>query len=97
MKKPACKRPVFSMGLGRFELPTSPLSGVRSSQLSYKPEMTSGKRWADIVAVNSPPSSAGKSPVPEPRLRNQLPPSSTRRLPLVLGESRPREGEKNAR
>ena len=25
------------MGLGRFELPTSPLSGVRSSQLSYRP------------------------------------------------------------
>ena len=27
------------MGLGRLELPTLPLSGVRSSQLSYKPEM----------------------------------------------------------
>ena len=26
-----------SMGLGRIELPTSPLSGVRSSQLSYRP------------------------------------------------------------
>ena len=26
------------MGLGRFELPTSPLSGVRSNQLSYRPE-----------------------------------------------------------
>ena len=25
------------MGLGRFELPTSPLSGVRSNQLSYRP------------------------------------------------------------
>ena len=25
------------MGLGRVELPTSPLSGVRSNQLSYKP------------------------------------------------------------
>ncbi len=25
------------MGLGRLELPTSPLSGARSSQLSYKP------------------------------------------------------------
>ena len=28
------------MGLGRFELPTSPLSGVRSNQLSYRPELT---------------------------------------------------------
>jgi hypothetical protein len=26
------------VGLGRFELPTSPLSGVRSNQLSYSPE-----------------------------------------------------------
>ena len=26
------------MGLGRLELPTLPLSGVRSSQLSYRPE-----------------------------------------------------------
>ena len=25
------------VGLGRFELPTSPLSGVRSNQLSYRP------------------------------------------------------------
>src|SRR5690606_5215755 len=33
--------PSFSIeklvGLGRFELPTSPLSGVRSNQLSYRP------------------------------------------------------------
>ncbi len=28
------------VGLGRVELPTSPLSGVRSSQLSYRPGMT---------------------------------------------------------
>jgi hypothetical protein len=27
----------FVVGLGRIELPTSPLSGVRSSQLSYRP------------------------------------------------------------
>ena len=26
------------VGLGRVELPTSPLSGVRSNQLSYRPE-----------------------------------------------------------
>jgi hypothetical protein len=31
--------PVAEMvGLGRVELPTSPLSGVRSNQLSYRPE-----------------------------------------------------------
>ena len=28
---------VLLVGLGRIELPTSPLSGVRSSQLSYRP------------------------------------------------------------
>ena len=27
------------VGLGRVELPTSPLSGVRSNQLSYRPEL----------------------------------------------------------
>ena len=30
------------MGLGRLELPTSPLSGVRSNQLSYRPMVTLG-------------------------------------------------------
>ena len=28
------------VGLGRFELPTSPLSGVRSNQLSYRPSLS---------------------------------------------------------
>jgi hypothetical protein len=31
------KPPVKMVGLGRFELPTSRLSGVRSNQLSYRP------------------------------------------------------------
>ncbi len=30
------------VGLGRVELPTSPLSGVRSSQLSYRPSSRTG-------------------------------------------------------
>ena len=30
-------RPLTLVGLGRFELPTSPLSGVRSNHLSYRP------------------------------------------------------------
>ena len=38
--------PVFVIqklvGLGRFELPTSPLSGVRSNQLSYRPKFITG-------------------------------------------------------
>jgi hypothetical protein len=31
------------VGLGRFELPTSPLSGVRSNQLSYRPGTHAGQ------------------------------------------------------
>jgi hypothetical protein len=31
------------VGLGRFELPTSPLSGVRSNQLSYRPVLAGSR------------------------------------------------------
>ena len=34
------------VGLGRFELPTSPLSGVRSNQLSYRPKVS---HWLLLV------------------------------------------------
>src|SRR5881296_1146201 len=34
------------VGLGRVELPTSPLSGVRSSQLSYRPTLLGHKPGA---------------------------------------------------
>ena len=34
------------VGLGRFELPTSPLSGVRSNQLSYRP--ITGSRYSIV-------------------------------------------------
>ena len=33
------------VGLGRFELPTSRLSGVRSNQLSYRPKTRSSRSW----------------------------------------------------
>ena len=35
---------LIMVGLGRFELPTSPLSGVRSNQLSYRPVCQNTKR-----------------------------------------------------
>ena len=35
------------VGLGRLELPTSRLSGVRSNHLSYKPLKRSKKRYTD--------------------------------------------------
>ena len=38
------------VGLGRLELPTSPLSGVRSNQLSYKPIFQAGRR-CDLTAL----------------------------------------------
>ena len=36
--------PFKMVGLGRFELPTSPLSGVRSNQLSYRPAVSSQQK-----------------------------------------------------
>ena len=35
---PAELRPLIMVGLGRLERPTSPLSGVRSNHLSYRPQ-----------------------------------------------------------
>ena len=43
------------VGLGRLELPTSPLSGVRSNQLSYKPiscfHLRENNSWLDTQAL----------------------------------------------
>ena len=36
------------VGLGRFELPTSPLSGVRSNQLSYRPKGLGSLKREDL-------------------------------------------------
>ena len=38
------------MGLGRLELPTSRLSGVRSNHLSYKPARPKG--YVDSISIN---------------------------------------------
>ena len=40
------------VGLGRVELPTSPLSGVRSSQLSYRPGQCAGPSKLDGSACD---------------------------------------------
>jgi hypothetical protein len=45
------------VGPGRFELPTSPLSGVRSNQLSYGPELLS------VIGITPHPR-ATRSPTP---------------------------------
>ena len=36
---------IFMVGLGGLELPTSPLSGVRSNQLSYRPTCVDGASY----------------------------------------------------
>ena len=43
------------MGLGRIELPTSPLSGVRSSQLSYRPVGLRQSWWSWSGSNRRPP------------------------------------------
>ena len=58
------------MGLGRIELPTSPLSGVRSSQLSYRPGLNSRSnsggagrdRTGDLLNANQALSQLSYSP-----------------------------------
>ena len=53
------------VGLGRFELPTSPLSGVRSNQLSYRPISTGGAmrdRTADLFRAREALSQLSYSP-----------------------------------
>ena len=39
------------VGLGRIELPTSPLSGVRSSQLSYRPGLSNLSNLVELVGI----------------------------------------------
>jgi hypothetical protein len=39
------------VGLGRFELPTSRLSGVRSNQLSYRPAHLSCRSADDLLTL----------------------------------------------
>jgi hypothetical protein len=58
------------VGLGRIELPTSPLSGVRSSQLSYRPGDPGGAgrdRTGDLLNANQALSQLSYSPAFLPR------------------------------
>ena len=55
------------VGLGRFELPTSPLSAVRSNQLSYRPGLIVGgagrDRTGDLLNANQALSQLSYSPL----------------------------------
>ena len=50
----ANRSPVCMVGLGRLERPTSPLSGVRSNHLSYRPKLikTTPERCTDHAIRN---------------------------------------------
>jgi hypothetical protein len=82
------------VGLGRIELPTSPLSGVRSSRLSYRPEQElelpggAGRdRTGDLLSANQALSQLSYSPkktfeaswTPEDHEASPRPLSKTRR------------------
>ncbi len=66
----------FLVGLGRIELPTSPLSGVRSSHLSYRPRLDrfssrhsggAGRdRTGDLLNANQALSQLSYSPMKPP-------------------------------
>ena len=54
------------MGLGGLELPTSPLSGVRSNQLSYRPAVYLYDDEADCADAFTPYSGFFKGGDPAP-------------------------------
>jgi hypothetical protein len=57
---------LWLVGLGRFELPTSPLSGVRSNQLSYRPKIVGGAgrdRTGGLLNANQALSQLSYSPL----------------------------------
>ena len=69
------------VGLGRIELPTSPLSGVRSSQLSYRPGKSTSQAptWWSWSGSNRRPPECKSGALP------------TELQPLINLESRPIE------
>ena len=88
------------MGLGGIEPPTSPLSGVRSSQLSYRPKAIAGgagrDRTGDLLSANQALSQLSYSPwmPPSPSGGNQSRPVGCRdhessSWPLRINSSTP--------
>ena len=71
------------VGLGRLELPTSPLSGVRSNHLSYRPvaiHITGGAgrdRTGDLLNANQALSQLSYSPLNPTEARSREPDDST--------------------
>ncbi len=64
------------MGLGRVELPTSPLSGVRSSHLSYRPGLGLVNHWWSWSGSNRRPPECKSGALPaelQPQKLNSRP------------------------
>ena len=63
----ALRNPPRMVGLGRLELPTSRLSGVRSNRLSYRPVLSACRSW--FVAARMPRKgvSAARAGIPAPQ------------------------------
>ena len=74
---------IILVGLGRVELPTSPLSGVRSSHLSYRPVVTGGAgrdRTGDLLNANQALSQLSYSPLNPEKTRSRAQPPEHSRI-----------------
>ena len=60
-------RPRLLVGLGRFELPTSPLSGVRSNHLSYRPDVRRPYRLNQVTCEDARVNEIGRDSTRERR------------------------------
>ena len=71
-RSPAPKPALRMVGLGRLELPTSRLSGVRSNRLSYRPVLSACRSW--FVAARMPRKgvSAARGGVPRRKLLSDM-------------------------
>src|SRR5579864_2916841 len=92
----ACPAPTkLVVGLGRIELPTSPLSGVRSSQLSYRPGHSKANWWSWSGSNRRPPEcKSGALPAElQPLIRRPQDKLATRnKLSRPIGCCRPAPG-----
>ena len=82
-KRSRRQKPCLMVGLGRFELPTSRLSGVRSNQLSYRPIHATGLPPAWELAF------PGRDKGGQPRVTTQ---KNSRAYTAWKIWARPREG-----
>ena len=82
------------VGLGRLELPTSPLSGVRSNHLSYRPKLFHlgpAERWWSWSGSNRRPPECKSGALPaELQPPSPLRPARRKNILRRIGRGRPR-------